>query len=434
MLTSRNLLLVEDSLALQKLICTQLKHEFNLQPVVCSSHLQLQSILSGQQEGVNASDIRLAISNIYLTDAPAGAAIHSLRQHNIPTIVATGRQASDIEHDLGIEHAGDCLIKDSSEFIHLLTRTLHHVMTLAGRKALIIGHSNEVLSMMRSALEMRLMDVYESDYSKPNLQTILSNHHLDVVLIELASDQHAQEHQELVQHIRTLSQNENAPLFGFIDRPDSKGAPLYLNYDLDDFIKLPAFAEELQWRIHKRVSEADKSEKLRETAIRDYLTGLYNRRHFFSEAEKRVKKANDEGRYLQVAMIDIDYFKKLNDTYGHEVGDVVLEAVAQRFNKMCGTRQLLARLGGEEFAILMDLDSMDDAEAFCEEVRLAICSKPISTADGPLNVSVSIGVANVCGNEDFINYITAADQYLYMAKHTGRNRTLAEERFEQTGT
>lgn len=438
MLTSRNLLLVEDSRALQHLICTQLEREFEIQPLVCNTYRELQLLLEDAQSGKGDFQIKMAISDLYLSDAPPGAAAHLLRKNNIPTILATGRKSSNIKNDLGFDHLGDCLVKDSPNFIHLLSRTLRHVDQLAGRKALVISKNSNVLNSLRPALRTRLMDVYETGFLNPKLGEILSQNHFDVVLLELAPIELAPGDQlrsnaAIIDVIRNHSQNEGAPIFGIINRSDSHEMPLHLTCDLDDFIKLPVFSQELQWRLYKRIFEADQTKQLRETAIRDYLTGLYNRRYFFEEAEKRTSLAKQTGRDLQVAMIDIDYFKKLNDTYGHEIGDIVLEAVAQRFEKLCGNTHLLARLGGEEFAVLMDLDTTLKAEAFCEEIRLAICSSPIVTTDGPLNVSVSIGIAGVCGNEEFINYITAADQYLYMAKHTGRNRVLAEERFEETG-
>ena len=129
---------------------------------------------------------------------------------------------------------------------------------------------------------------------------------------------------------------------------------------------------------------------------------------------------------MSIAILDLDHFKRLNDTYGHEVGDVVLKVVSRRLKTKIAGRHLLARLGGEEFGIIFQGLELDAAVDYCDELREDLSASPIDADGEPLTITVSVGLAAIAGKETFDNYLNAADQFLYMAKHAGRNRTFSE--------
>jgi diguanylate cyclase (GGDEF)-like protein len=158
----------------------------------------------------------------------------------------------------------------------------------------------------------------------------------------------------------------------------------------------------------------------------DWLTNLYNRRHFFRLGEEEIARARRYKHAISVLMIDIDHFKHVNDNHGHSVGDEVLSTVAKRI--LAGLRQsdVAGRYGGEEFAIVLpETDLESAAEIVAERLRDTIASRPIDTAEGPLRVSISVGVAGVeHGSEKLLDALTRADAGLYAAKHAGRNRVV----------
>lgn len=120
------------------------------------------------------------------------------------------------------------------------------------------------------------------------------------------------------------------------------------------------------------------------------------------------------GEGTSIAVLDIDHFKRLNDTYGHEIGDLVLKHVARQLKLLVGEEHLLARLGGEEFGILFDSLGVRDAFAFCEKLRAELAKLKIVADDEELGITVSIGLATIEAPESFENYLHAADQFLYM--------------------
>jgi diguanylate cyclase (GGDEF)-like protein len=162
-------------------------------------------------------------------------------------------------------------------------------------------------------------------------------------------------------------------------------------------------------------------------ASRDYLTDLLNRRYFFDRGPKLVDICLRQQAPVCAALLDIDHFKRLNDTHGHEIGDLVLKAVSRKILALVGEKQHLpARIGGEEFAILFTNLDIEQAYEFCERIRMEIAAIRVVVDDEDLSVTISMGLASISDAETFDNYLNAADQYLYLAKHSGRNRVFSD--------
>jgi diguanylate cyclase (GGDEF)-like protein len=175
---------------------------------------------------------------------------------------------------------------------------------------------------------------------------------------------------------------------------------------------------------------AQNNHKLRQTraelavlAKSDPLTGIYNRRHFSELAQLDIERAQRFNETSFVILIDADYFKKVNDTHGHLVGDKVLIEFAKRIKETIRPYNLLARYGGEEFIIYMPNSNKEGVDAATERIRLKICTQPFVFSDISLNLSASIGVA-IIGNDGIEKAIKHADDALYLAKKEGRNRVV----------
>ncbi|HET9516554.1 MAG TPA: GGDEF domain-containing protein, partial [Actinoplanes sp.] len=156
-------------------------------------------------------------------------------------------------------------------------------------------------------------------------------------------------------------------------------------------------------------------------ATTDGLTGLYNRRHFTEIAGAQISIARRNHRPLIGMMVDIDHFKKVNDTYGHAVGDDVIRAVAGALTARIREPDVLCRYGGEEFAVIMSEMHGDPAEV-AERLRVAVAELTVPTAHGELRVTVSIGVAVLPPGGDLDSVLGSADEALYRAKEAGRNQ------------
>jgi len=164
-------------------------------------------------------------------------------------------------------------------------------------------------------------------------------------------------------------------------------------------------------------------EDLRAQAATDPLTGVPNRRSFETTARREVERARRYAKPFSVLALDIDHFKRVNDTYGHDIGDIVLKGVSRICLEKLRVTDILARLGGEEFAMLLPETDIDAATNLAERLRYAIESNPIVTAKGALPVTVSLGVAQYAPNEPTIEAaLKRADEAMYEAKRSGRNK------------
>jgi diguanylate cyclase (GGDEF)-like protein len=162
--------------------------------------------------------------------------------------------------------------------------------------------------------------------------------------------------------------------------------------------------------------------QVRTMATTDELTGIANRWYFFEAAGRAMDTARATGGPLAAMMIDIDHFKAVNDTHGHQVGDEVIQAVAARLTSVADDRDLVGRYGGEEFAVVLP-GGETDAMAAAEQFRRAVSASTVPTRAGPLDVTVSIGVARLRGDDrDIADLLARADRSLLRAKKAGRNR------------
>jgi diguanylate cyclase (GGDEF)-like protein len=165
----------------------------------------------------------------------------------------------------------------------------------------------------------------------------------------------------------------------------------------------------------------------RELSDVDPLTGLLNRRSFMIRCEQECRSAKSDGSPLACIMVDIDYFKKINDTHGHSTGDCVLRKMAELFCEECRANDIVCRYGGEEFCILLPDTNEDNAVAAAQRIRSSIASLEIMAGKERLQVSGSLGVAEFCEDAmDAQALIDRADQALLVAKQTGRDRVVAD--------
>ena len=165
-------------------------------------------------------------------------------------------------------------------------------------------------------------------------------------------------------------------------------------------------------------------QQLAEQAERDPLTGLYNRRRFFEKTALSWNAYVESKEAFAILDFDIDFFKSVNDTYGHDTGDIVLQHIAHLLQSVCTEEDLVARIGGEEFSMILSHVTLEQALNVAERIRTTIENTPINLPSGPLKVTISIGIAVVDPRDKTTDSVLKrADLALYQSKHSGRNRS-----------
>ena len=187
-----------------------------------------------------------------------------------------------------------------------------------------------------------------------------------------------------------------------------------------------ATVSQQQKEIKYRKSQQDHFQQL---ALTDALTGAVNRHHFNEVLDQEIANVNNYGNPLSIMLLDIDHFKQVNDTYGHGVGDEVLVLFYQTCVEAVRSSDVVARIGGEEFVIIMPNTTLVNAQKFAERLRKKIATLEINVADKQISVTVSIGVSQ-WKSDYFTNaetFVAHADKSLYLAKNNGRNRVVAAQ-------
>jgi diguanylate cyclase (GGDEF)-like protein len=168
-----------------------------------------------------------------------------------------------------------------------------------------------------------------------------------------------------------------------------------------------------------------RSETLEHAALTDALTGMQNRRYFDDALREYIGEFKRIGRPVGLMILDLDHFKRVNDTHGHDIGDEVLKAVAKCLKDMTRYHDVVARLGGEEFAVVTPNMEAEPLSRFAERIRKAIAGTAVMSGNIRLRITTSVGLAVWNGEETAEEFYRRADRQLYEAKRMGRNRVCA---------
>ncbi len=237
----------------------------------------------------------------------------------------------------------------------------------------------------------------------------------------------------VVSQLRTLEQTRSLPIILIAEETDRPKVVRGLDLGVNDFIMRPIEKNELMARVHTQLRRQRYAMELRESvnltmamAVIDELTGLYNRRYFDRHMSIMLEKAQSQGRELALVMLDIDFFKSVNDTFGHSVGDQILKEFSLRLQRNIRGVDLACRYGGEEFVVLMPDTNQAQAQDVAERVRQAVADKEFVVDPArSVDITVSVGVAmNELSDETPETMLKRADVALYRAKHQGRNRVV----------
>lgn len=240
----------------------------------------------------------------------------------------------------------------------------------------------------------------------------------------------------LCSQLRSLERTRMLPILLVTEPEDNAKLLRALDIGVNDYIVRPIDKNEMLARARTQIRRKRYTDHLRdslqqtmEMAVTDALTGLNNRRYLESHLSTLVDQAAARGKALSLLIIDIDFFKSINDTYGHDAGDDVLREFAKRIRRNVRGIDLACRFGGEEFVVVMPETDMALAYMVAERLRQRVASEPFLVAGGSkaIDVTISIGIGALEKADDTPETILKrADQAVYLAKRTGRNRVVAD--------
>ncbi len=295
---------------------------------------------------------------------------------------------------------------------------------LMAHSILIVDDDTAIMEAVEEYLNILKYDVKSASNADEALK-ILDSFKADIVLTDIMMQ--GMDGLELTRRIKESFKADVMVMTGYSAAYSYEEA---IQAGADDFIFKPFRFEELDLRIKRVLREAElKKERtlllkeLEKLAITDALTGLYNSRHFFSQLKAEIKRYNRYSRALSLLILDIDYFKQYNDTWGHLEGDKVLMGIGQVINACMRSMDTAYRYGGEEFAILLPETKLQKACVVGARIKDSISSTLFEPEPGiKKSVTVSIGATELKDGENFRSFISRTDKALYKSKDSGRNK------------
>jgi two-component system, cell cycle response regulator len=384
----------------------------------------------------------------------------SLTTHHLPVVMVTALdQPSD--RVKGLEAGADDFLTKPVSDVALIARVRSlsrlKMMTDELRMRAVTSRDIGIESPEREAVAEtgrngRILVVDDRATSSEHIAAMLSGEHsaeieadpsaalfhaaegsYDLLIVSLGLDNF--DGLRLCSQVRSLDRTRNVPILAVADAESNARLVRGLEIGVNDYLARPIDRNEMLARVRTQIRKKRYTERLRdnvqmsiEMAITDALTGLYNRRYMESHLGSLVEQASSRSKPLTVLVLDIDYFKSINDTHGHDAGDDVLREFAIRIRKSIRGIDLACRFGGEEFVVVMPETDLAVATMVAERLRRRIASEPFPIQQGArsIEVTISIGIAALGSADNAATVLKRADQALYRAKRDGRNRVVPD--------
>jgi diguanylate cyclase (GGDEF)-like protein len=367
-----------------------------------------------------------ALLDFNLPDATQGEIIALVVAKNIPVIVFTAYVSEEVRQTVWLHNVVDYVLKEDVLSMEYILSLLDRLEKNVGTQVLVTDRDAEKMERIASLLRVHRYDVLTADSGRETLKILSTNPKVRLVIA--ASEVDDMDGLTLIQKIRRNYGKEDLAIMGMVYAGEHIKAARFLKYGANHCIVRQTFLpEEFYCMVRLLIENIEHIQQLRSTSLMDFLTGLHNRRYFFITGEKLFANAKRQALTLVCAMLDIDFFKKVNDQFGHEAGDRVLQHVANILRNRLRKTDIVARIGGEEFCILaVNMDTASVHRIF-EELRCKIEQSVVVLDDGlgEVSITVSIGIATQLG-DSLDHMLKKADFHLYEAKEGGRNQIVSD--------
>lgn len=289
------------------------------------------------------------------------------------------------------------------------------------KKIMIVDDSRLNLRLLQDILEDEGFEVHPVNQSSDALQEV-QNFRPDIILLDIVMPNI--DGFEICKLLKEDARFADIPIIMITAKVEASDVKKALELGAFDYIRKPVDEVEVIARIHSAIKYKEIQDKLKEMATKDGLTGIYNHSLLLELFEKEAARCERLGRDTSFVMIDIDFFKRVNDTYGHQTGDIVLRELASILQNNIRSSDIVGRYGGEEFGIVISEISQNELNEICERIRAKVEVNNFYMGQEAIHISVSIGI---CTREagtklSISDIVKKADEALYLAKKKGKNR------------
>ncbi|WP_462174450.1 GGDEF domain-containing response regulator [Pseudoalteromonas xiamenensis] len=362
-----------------------------------------------------------AVVDFILPDAPNGEAIPVTIKADIPTIVMTGNIDESTRTTVERYPIIDYITKEHKQAYHYLKKQLQRLPKNKQISILIVEDSISARHYIKTLLVRQKYRVYEANDGEHALQVLAENPEISVIITDFEMPK--LNGAELCVEVRRKHNDEDIAIIGISSSEQAQLSARFIKSGANDYLRKPFNNEEFYCRLSQNVDMLENIATIRRQANTDYLTDLPNRRYFFEEAKKQLRVDEKTQNTVCLAMLDIDHFKSINDNHGHDAGDAVLKSFSAALTKFF-PNDLIARMGGEEFAIKFTKNDKTEAQKQLTLFIQYIEKNSRSFSEYAIPFTVSAGLTDEI-NHNLDKLLKHADVHLYQAKESGRNRLVS---------
>lgn len=363
----------------------------------------------------------LALLDLNLPDAPNGEVVDLVMKYNIPVIILTGNENSLDKKLLQKKGVIDYVVKDRSFAIDQASTMAYRFLNNSKHKALVIDDSKTFNFKIQSICQRYNLKTATAISGEEGLEIISNDKDIDIIFVDYMMP--GMNGLEFTTEIRKKYRQDQISIIAISGAADKEIIPTFLKYGANDFISKDFSEEEFVARMGAQLDNIELFAKTKDQANKDYMTGAYNRRYLFEVGNEMFEQAVSKKDDFAIAIIDIDKFKNINDTYGHDIGDIAIKELTNILQQRVLENSLVSRMGGEEFCIVTKGKTKDEVTTNLESIREFIYTNVIT--DNRLHFSFTISIGLTTTLKDTMNeMIKEADIALYEAKNTGRNKLL----------
>ncbi len=361
----------------------------------------------------------LACVDYNLPDASQGQAIDYVVELGIASFVVTDSLDEKIRTDILSKQVIDYIPKETIQSYDYIGKLLSRLRKNKSTRILVVDDSKSARSYIKRLLIRHHFLISEAENGQQALERL--NEFDDIKLVITDHEMPIMGGIELVSEIRRKISSDKLAIIGVSGGSQKSLSARFLKNGANDFLAKTFGQEEFYTRIFKNLDYLEEIAKAQHAASHDFLTDLTNRRYFFEQIPTLLINNKKQNLPSCVAILDLDKFKSVNDSYGHDIGDLVLKEVAHRLRSHFPEDNIIkARFGGEEFCLFLSNVCQAEAAGRLEFFRHHLETFSFDLGQHKLEVTTSIGLSRV-ENNDIDNAISLADQALYQAKSNGRN-------------
>jgi len=407
-----NILIVDDSKTILKTLKHSIENKLDIEVIIATSMKECADLILKYK-----GKFTLALLDYNLPDAPNGEIVSFIKKFNIPSILLTGSILEKSNKVFANSNLIDYIIKDGSNAIDYSVAVVNRFILNAAIEILVVDDSKTFAAKMQGLCIKYNLKAIVNYSAKDALQTIKERPNIKLILVDYMMPE--MNGLEFTKELRKSYKKDEVAVIALSGTSEKEIVASFLKYGANDFLYKDFSDEEFFGRVNNNLEVIELFHDTQDKAKKDYLTGLFNRNYLFNTGEEIYHRAKSRKELLAVVLIDINRFKIINDSYGHDVGDAAIKEISKVLLQYINQDSLIARLGADEYCILFKNRPYAEIHQTFQEIQEVVQNQTFKLEHTELDLNVSIGV-NIEYGENLQDMIAGASEALIKAKEKNK--------------